>query len=291
MVTIHQNGHGDTQPGILEGKGAWDAFLRPFADIEAAHRAFVAAERELEGVIGVPICIPNCGRCCQVLSPLVWESEAKFVVSWLLGKDEKYREKVLSTCEGWLLDRDPRLTTYGVKGVLTQEQWGRLRPEVDFLTGAKPDAGSSIRGRVEALTCPLLAEDKVCTVHEARPLVCRAYGVTHMPMPTCPRPLSKMESWDSRAHIGENSVTGQKLAKMIERALDHSHVVGMVGSMFLPTAVYRTLRAEKYNQYLPLIATAKTVVMNQSPNILFQSQLDRAWRQSTVEGERNVVQR
>ena len=258
-------------------KGAHEAFMRPFVEIEATHRAFVAAEKVLENTIGVPICMPNCGKCCQMLSPVVWESEAKFIVSWLLGQDTEYRERVLSACEGWLLDRDPRVPTYGYSGILTQEQQDKLRPEVDFLTGAAPTALTG--GKSDALPCPFLASDKGCTVHEARPLACRAYGVTHVPAPACPRPLSKMESLDSRAHISENSTLGQQLVKMVGATVEHSHIAGMLGSMFLPTAIYMTMRPEKYSQILHLIATAKTTVMNQSPNVLFQSQVDRVWQQ------------
>ena len=137
--------------------------LRPLQGIEATYRAFALAEQELVRTIGVPICVEKCGKCCQTVVPLVWEAEAKFAVSWLLGASPEERDTILSVCEGWLLDRDPRLPTHGLKGVLTQEQWNRLRPEVDVLTGADPRGAG----------CPFLGVDKTCSVHEIRGLECR----------------------------------------------------------------------------------------------------------------------
>jgi len=41
-------------------------------------------------------------------------------------------------------------------------------------------------------SCPFLDGDKLCIIHDARPVVCRAYGVTRTTGPECPRPISKM---------------------------------------------------------------------------------------------------
>jgi Fe-S-cluster containining protein len=40
--------------------------------------------------------------------------------------------------------------------------------------------------------CPLLTQEKTCLMHDARPVVCRAYGVMRTTGPECPRPMSKV---------------------------------------------------------------------------------------------------
>jgi len=39
---------------------------------------------------------------------------------------------------------------------------------------------------VQAITCPLLAADKRCSIYGSRPLICRAWGVVNDPRMRCP---------------------------------------------------------------------------------------------------------
>jgi len=248
-----------------------EAALKPLMRLQATHQAFAVAERELVASLGVPICIAGCGKCCEITTPMSWAIEAEFAVSWLLGQGTQI-SSALSICEGWLLDHDPRLATYGMYGNLSPDQWGRLRGEVDALLGEMP--------------CPLLAEDKTCLIHGARPLACRAYGVTHLPARWCPRPLSRYETDEARAHIGEQSPVGQKIRQMVEMTAGASSgfLISPGGVRFLPTALFAMLRPDRLNALVAdgLIASAKLVSLQQNPAILFQSQLDEVWRKLGV---------
>jgi|GEM_PF-2155927 len=239
-----------------------EAMLRPLRALEATCRAWDAAERELVQAIGVPICV-GCGQCCATTTPLAWDVEAQFIVSWLMGHPGG-TTKILSRCEGWLLDRDPGLTVYGLKGAVTREEMQRLVPEMQRLLQASP--------------CPML-EDRRCLIYEARPLVCRAYGVTRMASRLCTRPLSKLESGDVRAHIGPLSPLGVKLRQMLVETLKGAAAVGWINSRFLATSLFAALRPDILNGYVDdnRIASAKLVLAPYNPAILFQDQLNAVW--------------
>ena len=252
--------------------------LRPLSLIETTYRAFDAADRELSGALCVPLCIPDCGKCCATTTVLVWDVEAHFVLSWLMGNTSILPD-VISTCEGWLLDRDHSLTTYGLAGSLTQEQWDNLRPEVDTLLLSRP--------------CPFLTNEKRCLIHFARPLACRAYGITHLPARFCPRPLAKIETEDMRGHIPINSPTSGKLRRMVSETLKSSELMGWAGAMFLPTSIFAALRPSIFSDYVAdgKVAAAKLVRLFRNPAILFQDELNLAWRENaipTIGGKDNV---
>jgi Fe-S-cluster containining protein len=243
--------------------------LKPLRQLEALYRAFDLAEKDLTAYIGVPICVEHCGRCCEITSPDVWEIEARFLVSSLIGRDGRVG-RVVSACEGWLLDRSPKLKTYGIMaGELTSEQWDQMRPEVDFLLQNYP--------------CPFLSEEKRCLIHFARPVVCRCYGVTRMPSRICPRPLAKIESADVRAHIAPDSHIGKKLREMLWETLKSADSVGWAWTYFLPTILYMILEPNKFNAYAAdgRIATAKLLRLRTNTAILFQDQLNEIWARET----------
>ena len=250
-----------------KGPRAAEESLRPLVGLEATYRAFDAATKELERTIGVPVCIPGCGKCCAVTVPAIWRVEAQFLASWLLGQEARLNQ-VLSICEGWLLGRHPFLTMGGLQGNLSSEQWDRLRPEVDKLMMESP--------------CPFLLEDKACMVHGGRALTCRAYGATRLPARFCPRPLSRMENLEVRAHIGDDTPLGGKLRRMVEEVVRRG--AGKTGVRFLPTAVYELFRPSKLNGYANdgLIASAKLVTMQRNPAILFQRELNEVWRREAA---------
>ncbi len=240
--------------------------LAPLRSFEATCRAFDKAEEELVKYLGVPICIPGCGKCCEVMSVTVWDVEANFILSWLIGLGGKKMQEFLSICEGWLLDHDAHLTTYGIKpGLLTKEQFIQLKPQVDYLISQSP--------------CPMLTAQKECLVYDARPWICRAYAVTRMPGRMCNRPLSRMESSDIRGHISTQSHIGATLKKMVIETLRQSAEIGWGDVKFLATAIFMAIRPEQFNKYVfdGKIATAKIAIVQNNMAILFQDQLNDVW--------------
>ena len=241
-----------------------DPLFKALRTVEATYKAFDAAERELVKIIGVPICMPNCGKCCEVTTPIAWEFEAHFMTSFLGGSGQIALSKIQSICDGWLLERDG-LSRFGWKGQLTKDQQAKLNPEIDKLLLASP--------------CPFLDSDKSCMVHFARPLICRAYGVTRMTSRMCNRPLSPMEDQDTRAHIGFRAPLGDKINRLVNRSHRETSKIGWTGAQFLPTAILSVLLPEKVAEYEDnnLVPTAKLVHMGWNPAIIWQEQLNSIW--------------
>ena len=144
-------------------------FVFEFRALSTVHGILDGAAAEL-GALG-DICLPNCGLCCMENTVRVLECEAAYVVSTLLSDAYKLR-KVFNIAAGWL----------------RESEGFDMRPP----SALTPD--ERFREYVKAVSspCPFLAWDKQCIIHEARPTVCRAYGVTRVTGPECPRHLSKM---------------------------------------------------------------------------------------------------
>ena len=250
------------------GKTSLDT-LKPLTQLQLARQAFEVAERELISALGVPICIPNCGKCCENTAVCVWEVEAHYALSYLLGSGPNL-ETILSACEHWLLERNPNLKTYGLNGVLSQEQWDKLRPEVNLL--------------LLHSQCPMLTIDKRCLVHDIRPLTCMAYGTSHLTDRACPRPLSSIESDEVRGHVPITGLSGQKMRRMVDKTLRSAAQVGWTGTRFLATAIFMLAKPAKFNEYVQdgKIASAKTIQMPLSPSILFQEDLEKVWIKQPV---------
>lgn len=276
-----ENGASNRNGKIPEGDPT-KGLLWSLQKLEATHRAWDLAEQVVTSNIGVPICMAKCGKCCDMTSVQAWEIEAYFLASWLLGQDTK--DKILSDCEGWLLEKDSRrYPTMGSLGQtpLTREQMAQLLPELNALKNEVP--------------CPFLTEDKRCGIHDARPLVCRAYGVTRMPGRICPRPLGAIESEDVKAHISVNSELGHKLRVMVTESIKASEAMNWNVISFLPTAVMRLMRPEKFQGYVydGKVATAKLLqfwcTSDDHPVVLFQDQLNTEWAKVyTTQGESDV---
>lgn len=254
---------------VTQGEGSpsisgSESTLQALRSIEVTYRAFDTAEKVLTETIGVPICMSGCGKCCDVTTPLGWEFEARFLISYLMGSESENLSKILSICDGWLLERDG-LSTFGWKNELSKDQQAKLSPEIDKVLLASP--------------CPFLTVDKLCMVHKARFLICRAYGVTRMTSRICNRPLSPIEDQDTKAHIGPFGPVGNRVNRMINRSYREAAKLGWLGVQFMPTALFSITNPTKFAQYVDnnLVPTAKLVTMGVNPAIIFQDQLDSIW--------------
>ncbi|MDP2730328.1 MAG: hypothetical protein Q8O55_07590 [Dehalococcoidales bacterium] len=247
--------------------------IRPLQEIEGLYRAIDMAEKVLTDYIGIPICQEHCGKCCELTTPDVWEVEARFMVSAFAGDGGTRLEAITKASEEWLLDRNPNLKTYGNPfGMrnLTDEEWRKFQPEVNHLLLESP--------------CPYLTSDKLCIMHDTRSLACRCFGVTRMPGQLCPRPISKIETQDSRAHIGPNTALGIQLRKMLMHTLKEANKVDWAWTYFLPTILFKIMKPEKFEAYVNdgRIATAKLTRLRTNTAILFQDQLNEMWARDSA---------
>lgn len=265
MLGIEERRNGHKEGALLASP--MEAPLWAFKSLQGLYLAFDAAERELVKSLGVPICIPNCGKCCQLTSGMAWNAEAYYIASYLSG-NLPLMAQVLPRCEGWLEEKDPEVATYGLNGSLTEEQKKQLEHEVDILAKARP--------------CPFLSGDKRCLIHAVRPLACRVYGVTHVPAPLCPRPLSRMESADERAHIGHSTPLGLHLKQFVDEAYRNAEACGWGMMGFLPATLASILRPRKVSEIRDKVARARLVQCSRDWAITFQDQLNTIWEQGVA---------
>lgn len=158
---------------VLKLVGYWER-------LEEVYKMVQFAQQQVEQAIGVPVCVESCrGLCCRMNSIAAYGVEAEHVASWLLTQG-KLLPDILDRARGWLTA--PGNWTYGRK--LNYGIWKSLEMELR-----------------EALMepCCFLSDEGRCLIHEVRPLVCRTYGVLHMPGSNCPRPLGFGEDENSRA--------------------------------------------------------------------------------------------
>ena len=80
------------------GREQVTAMLKPLAQVEALYRGFDAAEKVVTNFLGRGICMEHCGKCCEVTSPDIWEVEARFAISAILGSGGARIEEIASAC-------------------------------------------------------------------------------------------------------------------------------------------------------------------------------------------------
>jgi Fe-S-cluster containining protein len=229
-----------------------------WSKLEVIHVAYGLAQQEVETAIGVPICQPDCGRCCAENSISCYGFEAEYVGSCLIGAG--LLKEGLDRARAWLTE--PGQWTYGSK--LNLEKLKELVPELR---------------RASLSPCCFLMDDKKCMIWNSRPMVCRAYGVTRMPGPICPRRLGIGEDFLHRVTWDPDH------PKVPVRPLFNS-LIGMVREpnylrqAFLPMMLFQRFRADElaglaYDGKIPLVKLH--VGWGEGISMLWQEQVERDW--------------
>jgi len=245
-------------PASIEQERHLDYWRR----LNAIHNGYTKAAERIIQTIGVPICIPYCGHCCENNSVLAFGLEAEYAASYLLGKPHLINT-VLDSCREWLT----RTGDYTYGRQLTVELWNEKASEWE---------------RILQEPCPFLTTDKKCLIHQARPLVCRAYGVTHMPGPDCPRPLGRGEDENSRAWFDAKNNHEIPLYNMVIELRNNIIEPRYSRQGFFTTMLFERFRA---NELAGLIDDGKIPLLKLSVGwggdsnlMLWQEQLDKQWR-------------
>jgi Fe-S-cluster containining protein len=229
--------------------------LQEFLGLRQIHKYLDETQAHLVKQLGVPVCIPDCGKCCQDNCVTIYSIEASLILSYVIGDG---RTKVVDWCRGWLLEKHTAATTYtGIPyGVVSKQ----LKHEWDALVRTP---------------CPMLTEDKKCYIHMMRPLVCRAYGVTRDAGIGCPRPIGKGESVNSRGYIGGDAgdYLEDEVNKFFGKMRTEHPDYAKVG--FLPTMIFRQAREQEFRELIAenKIASAKLVGTDVATQLLWAKQL------------------
>jgi len=231
--------------------------VEALASLSRIHRVIDAETLTLETHLGVPVCIPNCGKCCETV--LAHRIEADFAISAMIGEGKFHQ--MVSRCEGWLLERHKEAQIYegplvGIVRAQIAEEWHKIIN----------------------LPCLFLESDKSCLIYSGRPLVCRAFGVTHAPGPTpdfCPRPLGVGESQRRRGYVDSQQLQ-QEVKTLLAGLMDKEWAT----SGWLPAIIYREACPDKYKALVAdnKVASAKLIGVTQDYGLLWQEQLEAIWR-------------
>mgnify|MGYP001616152200 CR=1 FL=1 len=225
-----------------------------FLELREIHQVFAAADEVLAKDVGVPLCLPKCGICCQQNVPHAMTIEGINAISVLTGQGRL--RQMVSICEGWLLEHSSFATIY--KGMPIGLASPQLRDEWY---------------RTSRSQCPFLDRDMRCMVYEVRPLTCRAYGVTRDNSELCPRPLGRGESMTARRIIPA-PLLRDKVDSFRGRCQQKNKV--WVISGFFPTVIYRAAEEKKFARLVRdnLIAGAKIIGMDIDTTLMWQPQVD-----------------
>jgi len=216
--------------------------IQAFLALKEIHRCFDEAAHTLERNLGTPICIEKCGRCCEVNVPKSLAIEALHAVSVLAGK--RKLKTAAAMAEDWLLTHHKEAPSMEGLPLLG----------ASFISSKLNDEYYAIAG----IRCPFELEDKSCFIHEARPLACRAFGVTYEPSMYCPRPIGAIESVSKRYYIDSPDLKEiVSHFKTAARNINPSWVI----SGFVPAMLYRAAHESDFKRLVRdnRIATAKLV--------------------------------
>ena len=232
--------------------------LDSYQRLEALHGAFEGAALMLEQTRAAPLCVEDCGKCCESNVPYVWGIEAEYILSCTPGL--RGMSQLVQACEDWLVAHDSRLTIHGPVKPPTQQS-------KEYSDRLMMEWAMVFQGG-----CPLLTVDKRCSIHPSRPLACRAYGVTHIPDPFCPRPLAPGETQTKQMFFGEPATLRDLLAETMGTIPEPELRMAWP----LPTALVRWAKPDKFKllEQNGSVPTARLMRMHKSPAILWQGQMD-----------------
>lgn len=198
--------------------------LEAYHLLRQAHQLWDAAADSLYRAVGVPLCVEKCGRCCEVTVPVAIDLEADYAVSILLGLPTS--QQIIATLEAWLTEFDV------ARGITT--------PVGHPITVEKQMAeGEAVQGSC----CPLLGADKKCLLYEARPLGCRAYGVTTAPHQFCRRPHLLGAAMNSNLYC----LQGQAVLQMNTKVEPFQRASRAV-SGFFPSLIFSKVREAQFRE-------------------------------------------
>ena len=229
--------------------------------LEQIHQAFEGAALELERVRVAPLCVPNCGKCCQRMTPYIWDIEGRHIRGSIMGNG--HLSRIMDIAEAWSLDKIKGVHSYGVPaGKVSPQAWASLQLEVQAVMNS---------------SCPFLDEEKRCSIYGSRPISCRAYGVTRIPGQDCLRPLGQGEDQSRRAFY--TGPGGIKLRQKVDAFIIGLEQPGWRVSWFMPTLLLLLGRPAKYKTLVDnnQIAAAKLMISPVSPSLLWQGQLEEIW--------------
>ncbi len=145
---------------------------------------------DLSLTTGSPICVENCGLCCQHYTPAVTRVEAALIASDLVGSRDAGTRAL-----DWLTSPHTGVGIYG-----------KFRGKPIVSEGAEDLIAEG--QQLQESPCPFLNDELRCSIHDLRPVSCHAWGITQVAEAFCKRPLGAGETDGQRAVIGPDALQG-----------------------------------------------------------------------------------
>lgn len=186
--------------------------LSTFQQLEVLHQVFGELDQHLQQSRLAASCV-RCGTCCSRRVPVALMLEAHWVRSTTFTKPD-----LRQYCEEWLARPVQGLTMFTASDQPLEVQSGQ---RVRFLQEV---------AWVAAEQCPFLTLEHTCYLHDARPLACRAYGVTVPVDPYCRRPIGVGES-DVIKGVVQGPELVAKVLETLKPVAEFSPVLGFFPTM------------------------------------------------------------
>ena len=223
-----------------------DVIRRAVDLLEQIHKDMDFLEVNLRYLLDGPLCVPDCGGCCQQ-SFLIPTISAQYIVLNIKKQPEPKQRLLTERLERWV--------RYDLPGV-------RLRFSSDGQNEkAIRNEEYSIASR---LWCPFLGDDKRCLIYPWRDINCRAWGVTRPSGKICRRPISGVEDDKTRLCISEKDarLTGIRYQIAMLIGLLNAYQPSLLQKGWMPALIYKALEPEKWTEMQAKMQDIKSVGFN-----------------------------
>jgi len=237
--------------------------VQSFIKLEQVHRRLDDAAATVEQATGRPICIEHCGKCCETHVPFAMDIEAHYLLGTMVGSP-KWQD-IKTRAFQWLIQKEPATLSFSrAQGRnLTDEEKTHIAWELEA---------------VQSRPCPFLADDKSCLVHEARPLVCRAYGATAVADAWCPRPLAPNETPERRRIVTRLGNLGQAIKGAYQDLVNWTGQTSsdLLGVSFFPSLIARQTSREELRQQVnqDMVPNVKAVHLRREHDLFLHQDPD-----------------
>ncbi len=208
--------------------------------LEQIHKDLDYLEVNLSYLLGGSLCASGCGTCCMQ-SFVIPGISAQYMAIQIEKQSDAKQKLITERLERWLL--------YELPGV-------RFKFSVDGQ--AEINMRDQEYTETSRLWCPLLDDQKKCSIYPWRDITCRAWGITRPSGKFCPRPLGEGETDELRMHVDGESVKPVLYQIAMLTGLLSEHEPSLLQHGWMPAMLYMMLEPQKWREIQTRVQQIKT---------------------------------